>query len=368
MKTVILTIGSNILIRTPYNAEQIKAIKSVKGHMWHPDERQWSIPNNEENLGLISKLFGNKIVSNLTTNDANKNMSTDIYKEYGDIPQEHSSILKLSDQELKLRGYSHKTMKSYLSIIRRFLQEITKDIESINSKDIKEYTLRLLEEQEASHAYVNQTISAIKFLFNYVMKKNISIENLPRPKREKKLPNILSVEEISSILKAVGNQKHRAIIFIVYSSGLRVGEVVRLRVNDIDSQRMMIHINQGKGAKDRYVMLSKVALQELRLYAKQYKPETWLFPGGNNEGHLTERSVQNIFEAACIKAKIKKKATVHTLRHSFATHLLEAGTDLRYIQELLGHSSSKTTEIYTHVTQKSITNIESPLDKIFRER
>jgi len=153
----------------------------------------------------------------------------------------------------------------------------------------------------------------------------------------------------------------------VYSSGLRVGEVVRLKLEDIDSQRMLIHVKQGKGAKDRYTLLSKIALIQLRNYVKEYHPETWLFPGAENKGHLTERTVQRVFENALIKARITKKASVHTLRHSFATHLLESGTDLRYIQELLGHQSSKTTEIYTHVTEKSINNIESPLDKLMRE-
>jgi integrase/recombinase XerD len=167
-------------------------------------------------------------------------------------------------------------------------------------------------------------------------------------------------------LNSLENEKHRAILFLVYSAGLRVGEVVNLRVDDIDSKRMLVHVRQGKGAKDRYTILSKAALEQLRIYAKKYKPETWLFPGGNNEGHLTTRTVEKIFENACNKINLTIKATVHTLRHSFATHLLERGTDLRYIQELLGHSSSKTTEIYTHVTEKSLSKIESPLDRIIK--
>jgi integrase/recombinase XerD len=157
------------------------------------------------------------------------------------------------------------------------------------------------------------------------------------------------------------------ILFLIYSAGLRVGEVVKLTPQDIDSQRMLIHIIQGEGRKDRYTILSVVALEQLRKYYKLYKPEKWLFPGQNKKEYLTVRTVERIFENACTLAKISKKVSVHSLRHSFATHLLESGIDLRYIQELLGHASSKTTEIYTHVTEKSLSKIESPLDQILRK-
>lgn len=197
--------------------------------------------------------------------------------------------------------------------------------------------------------------------------QNICID-LERPKKEKKLPEILSKNEISKLLKAVKNLKHKAILYLVYSAGLRVGEVVKLKPTDIDSDRMLIHIIQGKGKKDRYTILSETALSILRQYVKVYKPEHWLFPGQHPDKHLTERSVQKVFGNARIDAKIRKDVSVHNLRHSFATHLLEGGVNLRYIQELLGHSSSKTTEIYTHVTQKNLSNIISPLDTIMMNK
>ena len=178
------------------------------------------------------------------------------------------------------------------------------------------------------------------------------LQMLPRPKKERKLPNVLSKEEVGKILSSVANEKHKTILYLIYSAGLRVGEVVRLEFSDIDTKRMLIKVRQGKGRKDRYTLLSDKALQQLKKYYMLYKPEKWLFPGGKEDSFLTERSVQKVFEQACLKANIKKQATVHTLRHSIATHLLEGGTDLRYIQELLGHSSSKTTEIYTHVSEK----------------
>lgn len=168
------------------------------------------------------------------------------------------------------------------------------------------------------------------------------------------------------ILSALKNEKHKTILFLVYSAGLRVGEVIKLTAQDIDSQRMLVHIVQGKGRKDRYTVLSEIALEQLRKYYKLYKPEKWLFPGQNPKEYITVRTVERIFENACEAAKITRKVSVHSLRHSFATHLLEGGTDLRFIQELLGHESSKTTEIYTHVTDKSIAKIQSPLDKMLR--
>ncbi|MGH4140025.1 tyrosine-type recombinase/integrase [Clostridium sp.] len=196
-------------------------------------------------------------------------------------------------------------------------------------------------------------ISAIKFLCNEVLRQNIIIELLSRPKKEYKLPNVLSFQDVTKILVALKNEKQKTILFLIYSAGLRVGEGIKLKSQDIDIQRMIIHVVQGKGKKDRYTILSEIALEQLRKYYKLYKPEIWLFPGQNNKEYITERKVRRIFQHACIAARITKKATAHTLRHSFETHLLECGIDLRYIQELLGHSSSKTTEIYTHVTQKT---------------
>jgi len=212
--------------------------------------------------------------------------------------------------------------------------------------------------------YIHQVISGLKFFFEEVLGKPEAIRNITYPKKEKKLPIVLSEDEVTSILKGIDNLKHRAIIFLVYASGLRVGEVVRLKKEDIDSDRMIVHVKQAKGKKDRITLLSKLSLEVLRNYVKKYRPDEWLFPGQDEKKHITERTVQKVFENAYTKAKVTKDISIHTLRHSFATHLLEGGTDLRYIQELLGHNSSKTTEIYTHVSTKSIGRIQSPLDKL----
>lgn len=196
------------------------------------------------------------------------------------------------------------------------------------------------------------------------MRKRKFPYEIKRPRKDKKLPVVLSKEEVAGILSSVENLKHRAILMLVYSAGLRVSEVVKLKLADIDNNRMLIHIKGAEGKKDRYAMLSKMALETLREYWGQYKPEQWLFEGVRKGRHLSTRTVEKILEHARERAGIIKAVTVHTLRHSFATHLLEAGTDLRYIQELLGHANSKTTEIYTHVSAKNIGQIKSPLDSL----
>ena len=182
------------------------------------------------------------------------------------------------------------------------------------------------------------------------MGKQWAAEKIRRPKKIARLPRVLSEQEVAKLIGALTNLKHRTIMTVLYSAGLRVGEVVRLKAGDIDSSRMLILVRAGKGRKDRFSILSPVTLETLRQYYRAYQPQKWLFPGAKPGSHITERTVQKVFVQAKDKAGIHKQATVHSLRHSFATHLLEAGTDLRYIQELLGHQSSKTTEIYTRVT------------------
>lgn len=200
------------------------------------------------------------------------------------------------------------------------------------------------------------------------MLKKKFVYEVKRPRKDKKLPVVLSKEDIAKILSSVDNIKHKAILMLVYSAGLRVGEVVKLKPDDIDSKRMLIHIKGAKGRKDRYTLLSETALEMLRKYWRDYKPDKWLFEGSRDGRYLSTRTVQAIFEHARERAGAKKDVTVHSLRHSFATHLLEGVTDLRYIQELLGHASSKTTEIYTHVSSKSLGKIKNPLDTLILKK
>jgi len=266
-------------------------------------------------------------------------------------------------KNLVVRKYSPKTIKSYIHYNKDFLGYVRKKPNEITNEDVKDYLFYLVEEKEVSASTLNTVINALKFYYGEVLKRGFVYE-LKRPKKDKKLPVVLNQEEISKILSSITNIKHRLILMLIYSAGLRVSEVVKLKPGDIDDERKLIHIKGGKGRKDRYTMLSEVAMEMIRRYLKEYGQSIWLFSSQDKEKHITTRTVEKIFSNACRKANIKKNATLHSLRHSFATHLLERGTDLRYIQELLGHKSSKTTEIYTHVSNKDIGKIKSPLDSL----
>jgi integrase/recombinase XerD len=207
-------------------------------------------------------------------------------------------------------------------------------------------------------------VNAIKLFFRVVEKKSISVELLERPRQEHRLPNVLSKEEVKAILNAHHNLKHKSMLTLIYSCGLRCGELINLKINDIDSKRNIILIKMAKGKKDRIVPLSPKVLEMLREYYQIYQPKVFLFEGEKPMTCYSERSLQQVLKQALVKCKNPKPVTLHWLRHSYATHLLEAGTNLRYIQDLLGHSSSKTTEIYTHVSTHSIQNIISPFDTL----
>ncbi len=255
-------------------------------------------------------------------------------------------------------------VKVYLQHMTDFVRHFGRSPSEIGKNEIVQYLLYLTEDKKVSVAYRNQAVSALKFFYARVLKRPVVIEELPRPKKEFRLPAVLSKEEVSRLFAAVRNRKHLAILMLVYSSGLRVSEVVRLKPEDIDVERRLIRVRGAKGRKDRYTVLSEVALDVVRDYYMSWKPEHFLFPGSRKGSHLSTRSVQSVVSEARKRAGIQKQFSTHALRHSFATHLLESGTDLRYIQELLGHKSARTTQIYTHVTRKDIARIVSPLDRM----
>lgn len=279
-----------------------------------------------------------------------------------DIPT--AGFFETVRKEMRLRNYSVKTIQAYISCLRAFVRYISPSHpRTITEDGIRAYLLHLIESENMAPATINQAYNALRFLYVELYKMPFVIRNLPRLKKERKLPDVLDQEDILKIIASVENLKHKTMLLLIYSAGLRVGEVVRLKANDIDSKRKLIHIRQAKGKKDRYTLLSDAALEKLREYYATYKPADFLFEGAEGHGHLSERSIQNVFKRALKIAGITKPVTVHSLRHSFATHLLENGTDLRYIQEVLGHASSKTTEIYTHVSKKSLGKIVNPLDQ-----
>lgn len=238
-----------------------------------------------------------------------------------------------------------------------------KDIEALTETDIQVYQNYLVRIKKVSSSTQNQVINAIKFYFEKVKGGKRTVYTLERPIKESKLPQVLSKKEVMAILGSVHNVKHKAMLYLAYSGGLRAGELINLRKEDIDSESMRLFIRGGKGKKDRVTLLSKKALNLLRIYYREYKPVNWLFDGQNGQQYSLS-SLRSVFNQAVKRAQISKRVTLHTLRHSFATHLLEKGTDLRYIQVLLGHNSSKTTEIYTHITHKGMNKITSPLDEL----
>ena len=266
------------------------------------------------------------------------------------------------EMDMKLRRLSPRTISCYLACMKKVAVHFGKSPADLRDEEIRSYLHHLIEERKASQAVISQSYSALKFLFEKTLQKEWDVLKIPRSRQKKKLPEVLSKQEVELIFSATRNLKHRAILMTIYSAGLRVSEVSRLKVSDIDSGRMMIRVNDGKGMKDRYTLLGERNLEILRLYYRKYRPSEWLFPGKILSEPVSISSVQRIFKASVQEAGVRKKVSVHTLRHCFATHLLESGTDLYYIQRLLGHKSARTTSVYLHVTGRDLAKVKSPID------
>lgn len=263
--------------------------------------------------------------------------------------------------EMELRGLSPQTLQHYLTHVRLLEKYFDKPAYQLSSDELKEYLYYRIK-SGLSYSSINISCNAFKLFFNKVLKYNWSDDVIVRPKRPKKLPCVLSKDEILSIIDQVDYLKHKVILLTTYSSGLRISETLNLRVSDIDSERMLIRVNQGKGNKDRLTILSLENLKMLRTYWKLFKPTDLLFPGQVQGKPIAATNIQRIFRVAKLRAGISKPATVHTLRHSFATHLLESNADLRTIQTLMGHSDISTTSNYIHLSTKHIASVRSPLD------
>lgn len=264
-------------------------------------------------------------------------------------------------RKLELKRYAANTVKTYVSCFEAFINFYSnREVEDLNENDIRRYLQKLIRE-EASHSYINQAINAIKFYYEVVLEMPNRFYAIERPRAEEKLPEVLAKDEVLKIIEHTNNIKHRCIVSLLYSAGLRRSEVLKLKIGDIDSKRMVIKVRSGKGNKDRYTILSEKLLVDLRHYFLEWRPKEHLFEGPKGDPYSAE-SIVKIVKEASKKAGIRKRVTPHMLRHSFATHLLESGTDLRYIQVLLGHKSTKTTEIYTHVATNIFFKIKNPLD------
>jgi site-specific recombinase XerD len=274
---------------------------------------------------------------------------------------------KLREQmlvDLQLKGATLKTQRKYLREVSNFAKYFGKSPEELGETEVKEYLVHMLEGRKLSKGTYKNYASAIKFLYKVTLKRQDIADQIRYPKVDKTLPCIFDLSEVKALLSATENLKHRAILTIMYSAGLRLSETARLRVTDIDSKRMMVWVQLGKGGKDRYTILSQTALECLREYWREYHPKEWLFEGQNETTHLCQTSIRQIFLAAKKRAGITKPASPHTLRHSFATHLIEAGTSLHHVQLLLGHRSPTTTTIYLHVSRMNLAQVTSPLDNV----
>ncbi len=264
-------------------------------------------------------------------------------------------------EEFQIRCYAAGTQKNYLHCVSRFAQHFGRSPDLLGPDDVRAFLLHLVNEARVSYGMLRHYVSALRFLYKVTLQRPWDLEKIPCPRPEKHLPEIPTREEILHLLGCVRNLKHRAILMTCYAAGLRVSEAVRLKPKDIDSARMVLYVRQGKRRKDRMVPLSKTLLELLRTYFRAVRPRDWLFPGRCGQ-HLSVRVAQHACKRAQRVSGLKRPMTVHTLRHGFATHLLEAGTNLRTLQLLLGHASLRTTAVYTHVSTRELSSVTSPLD------
>ena len=360
---ILKTTNGRLRLIFVFNKELGYLIKKIPFNNWDARNKWWTIPYTEKFLNEITtkaQALDLEILyeeEEISKEDKVKRISPFDISNYHRCPDEYLRKLK----ELR---YTTKTIKTYQSMFEEFINYYNSyDIKKIDDNLIIAFLQYLVLERKVSSSYQNQSINAIKFYYEHVLGGKRKFYFLERPRKERKLPNVLNEKEITNTIKLVKNLKHKAIIMITYSGGLRISEVINLKIKDIDSQRMQIFVRQAKGRKDRFTLLSKKVLPILRDYFREYNPKDWLFEGVKGRQY-SESSIYTIVKEAFQKAGIKKKASPHTLRHCFGTHLLENGTDIRYIQMLMGHASIKTTEIYTHMTTKGFDKIENPLDKL----
>ncbi|GAA4817140.1 tyrosine-type recombinase/integrase [Litoribaculum gwangyangense] len=357
-----------IAIGFKFDVETKEYIKTIEGVKWTSTYKTFYIADSHHNLHRLFKAFREKnwfvdysaVKLPSQKSETIKPLKTNIKLPELDDDQAHS--LKKFKRWMQQKRLSHNTVNTYIEVCSFFLRYSKLKQQPISKKLVEQFNFDFIVKPQKSISYQNQCINGIK---KYMEFESLPIENfnIERPKKPKCLPEVLSSVEVKSILDNTINLKHKTILSLIYSGGLRVGEALNMKINDIDSKRMLIHIKAAKGKKDRYTLLSENLLDLLRLYYKTYKPKDYLFEGQNGKLYSAS-SAQVILKNAINKTQIKKRVTLHTLRHSFATHLLENGTDIRYIQNLLGHSSPKTTMIYTHVSETSIRNIKNPFDSL----
>jgi integrase/recombinase XerD len=346
--------GGMFAALAPYSEDFLRRMKKVPGAHWNPKALRWEF--SEEGLDEFRSVFSSWLVLTAKPSGASG-------------PKAASSLspglIDALTDAMRALKYSRKTITRYMSILERYAAFIRTPLADSSASDATRFLAYLEREKGSSASTINQAISAIRFLYKRVFGSEAPLTR--RPKSDRRLPGILSREEAMRIIAAPKNVKHRAMLVLAYSAGLRVSEIAGLLVSDVDSGRGLILVRRGKGRKDRYTILANRTKRLLDVYIRLYKPREWLFEGKDGR-HLTIRTIQEVFYRAKERAEVDKDVSIHSLRHSFATHLLEDGTDIRYIQELLGHSNAKTTQIYTHVAKRDFLRIRSPYDPHDGER
>lgn len=344
-----------VVIQFDYSAEIVGLLRQHFPAQWSQTKKCWWIARKDFDYNKFKEIFSNTAKISLP------------HKKQKDIVKEQILPSNYLEKLQRLR-YSDSTIKTYSKYFRDFKAAFKNiDIDDLGPEEINDYLSDLISKRKMSTSQQNQRINSIKFYYEKVLLRKKLYYHIDRPRKESKLPKVLSKTEIKSIISNCNNLKHKCILSVIYSAGLRRNELINLKITDIISDRGLICIQAAKGKKDRYTLLSKELTQSLRLYYKEYQPQIWLFEGIKPGTQYSASSIVNILRRACYKSKISRRITPHMLRHSFATHLLEQGTDLRYIQSLLGHSSPKTTEIYTHVSNQNLSLIKNPIDDILND-
>lgn len=375
--TIILRSGEHrnkkvIFFYFDYDESLIKIIKQLSAIKWSARKKCWYQNINDFSLNKTYILLKRKAYIDYSAirKKENRNDEIVINRQAAPLNYTHRKWIELPTgyvEKLEQKRYSESTQTTYIAYMKDFVYAFDKrDLTQINADEINSYILRLIKNSKISASQQNQRINAIKFYYEKVLGHEKLMFAIDRPRDAKPLPKVLSLNEISQIISNCQNIKHKCILSLIYSAGLRRSELINLKITDINSERGLIVIKGAKGKKDRNTLLSKQMLHMLRSYYIDYKPSHWLFEGQKPGSSYSPTSIGKILYYACKRAKLHHRVTPHMLRHSFATHLLEQGTDLRYIQELLGHSSSKTTEIYTHVSKNMIEGISNPLDSILK--
>ncbi|NJB84302.1 site-specific recombinase XerD [Lewinella marina] len=339
-----------------------KACGRIEGVAYHREQRYWSAPAEAATLKGLSDVLGRDRLE-WTYALVETPRQPERHGDSDTLPARWEDRLLRTEEALRVRRYSWRTVKGYTAHLRGFFRACRElEPDEVTTETVKQYILRRSGAGGYSSSSQHQLLNALKFWMEHIEGREKTFIEL-RPRKEHKLPQVLSMQEVGRLFAAVENPKHRCVLKVIYGGGLRLGEVCRLRLADVHVDRLQIFIRGGKGNKDRYTTLPQSLVAELNQYVQAYQPDYWLFEGQHG-GQYSPRSVQAILKRAVKRSGINPHATVHTLRHSYATHLLEQGTSLRHIQELLGHNSSRTTEIYTHISSKERQRIISPLDRL----